>query len=149
MGRKLYPLIKPPVNLGHGRWIISHMKELYEYVSSYMMTSSNGHISAVLALCVGNSPVTGEFLSQKPVTRSFDVCFDLRLNKRLSKPSRWRWFETPSPSLTMEAKGVPDYPEQRGGWVKHIQRIMHKISTLFILVVVRTGTCLLISSMIT
>ena len=33
----------------------------------------------------GNSPVTGEFPSQRPVTRSFDVCFDLRLNKRLSK----------------------------------------------------------------
>ena len=39
--------------------------------------------SALLALCVGNSPVTGEFPSQRPVTRSFDVFFDLRLNKRL------------------------------------------------------------------
>ena len=51
--------------------------------------------SALLALCVGNSPVTGEFPSQRPVTRSLDVFFDLRLNKRLSKqPRRW-WFETP------------------------------------------------------
>ena len=33
------------------------------------------------------------------VTRSFDVFFDLRLNKRLSKQSRRRWFETPSRSL--------------------------------------------------
>ena len=41
--------------------------------------------SALLALCAGNSPVTGEFPSQRPVTRSFDVFFDLRLNKRLSK----------------------------------------------------------------
>ena len=41
--------------------------------------------SASLALCARNSPVTGEFPSQKPVTRSFDVFFDLRLNKRLSK----------------------------------------------------------------
>ena len=39
--------------------------------------------SALLALCEGNSPVSGEFPSQKPVTRSFDVFFDLRL-KRLS-----------------------------------------------------------------
>ena len=31
-----------------------------------------------------------------PVTRSFDVFFDLRLNKRLSKQSWGRWFETPS-----------------------------------------------------
>ena len=41
--------------------------------------------SALLALCEGNSPVTGEFPSQRPVTRSFDVFFKLRLNKRLSK----------------------------------------------------------------
>ena len=41
--------------------------------------------SALLALCAGNSPVTGEFPAQRPVTRSFDVFFDLRLNKRLGK----------------------------------------------------------------
>ena len=29
--------------------------------------------SALLALCVGNSPMTGEFPSQTPITRSFDV----------------------------------------------------------------------------
>ena len=32
-----------------------------------------------MALCVGNSPVTGELPSQRPVTWSFDVFFDLRL----------------------------------------------------------------------
>ena len=47
--------------------------------------------SALLALCAGNSPVAGEFPAQKPVTRSFDVFFDLRLNKRLSKQS-WGWW---------------------------------------------------------
>ena len=36
-------------------------------------------VSALLALCVGNSPVTGEFPSQRPVTRSFNVFFDLCL----------------------------------------------------------------------
>ena len=44
--------------------------------------------SALLAICAGNSPGTGEFPAQRPVTRSFDVFFDhvdLRLNKRLSK----------------------------------------------------------------
>ena len=41
--------------------------------------------SALLAICAGNSPVTAEFLAQRPVTRSFDVFFDLLLNKRLSK----------------------------------------------------------------
>ena len=33
---------------------------------------------------------------QRPVTRSFDVFFDLRLNKRLRKQSWGWWFETPS-----------------------------------------------------
>ena len=55
--------------------------------------------SASLAFCAGNSPVTGEFPTQRPVTRSFDVFFDLRLNKRLSKQSWGWWFETPSRSL--------------------------------------------------
>ena len=36
--------------------------------------------SALLAICAVNSPVPGEFTVQRPVTRSFDVCFDLRLN---------------------------------------------------------------------
>ena len=55
--------------------------------------------SALLALCAWNSPVTGEFPSQRPVTRTFDDFFDLRLIKRLSKRSRRWWFETPSWSL--------------------------------------------------
>ena len=54
--------------------------------------------SALLAFC-GNSPVTDESPAQRPVTRSFCVFFDLRLNKRLSKQSRGWWFETPSCSL--------------------------------------------------
>ena len=51
--------------------------------------------SALLALCEGNSPNTGEFPSQKPVTWIFDVFSDLRLNIRLSTQSRRRWFQTP------------------------------------------------------
>ena len=43
--------------------------------------------SGLLALCVGNSPVTGEFPSRKPVTWGFDVLFDRDLNKLLSKQS--------------------------------------------------------------
>ena len=55
--------------------------------------------SALLALCAANSPVPGEFPAQRPVTRSFDVFFDLRPIKQLSKQSlRW-WFEMPSGSL--------------------------------------------------
>ena len=32
--------------------------------------------SALLAFCAGNSPFTGEFPTQRPVMRSFDVFFD-------------------------------------------------------------------------
>ena len=53
-----------------------------------------GTFSALLAFCAGNSPVSGEFPVQSPLTRSFDVFFDLRLNKRLSKQSWGWWFET-------------------------------------------------------
>ena len=52
--------------------------------------------SALLAICAGNSPVPGEFPTQRPVTRSFDVYFDLHPNKRLSKQSRGWWYETQS-----------------------------------------------------
>ena len=55
--------------------------------------------SALLAICAGNSPVPGEFPTQRPVTRSFDAFFDRRLNKRLSKQSWAWWFETPSRPL--------------------------------------------------
>ena len=55
--------------------------------------------SALLALCAGNSPVTDEVPSQRPLTRSFDIFFDLLLNKRLRKQSRRWWFERPSHSL--------------------------------------------------
>ena len=57
--------------------------------------------SALLALCAGNSPVTG----QRPVTLSFDVSFDLCPNKRLSKQSWGWWFETPSRLLWRHCNG--------------------------------------------
>ena len=56
--------------------------------------------SALLAICAGNSPVAGEFPTQRPVTWSFDVFFDLRLNKRLSKQWWGWWFETLSHIMT-------------------------------------------------
>ena len=54
-----------------------------------MMTSSNEIFSALLALCEGNPSVADGFLSQR--TRSFDVFFDMRLNK-LRKQSRRGYF---------------------------------------------------------
>ena len=55
--------------------------------------------SALLAIYAGNSPVSGEFPAQRPATRCFDVFFDQRPNKRLSKQSWSWWFETHSPPL--------------------------------------------------
>ena len=63
--------------------------------------------SVLLAICVGNSPVTREFPAQRPVMRSFDVFLDLRLNKRLSKQLWGRWFETLSHPLWPHCNGCP------------------------------------------
>ena len=63
------------------------------------MTSSNGNIFRVTGPLCGEFTGPGEFPTQRPVTRSFHVFFDLRLNKRLSKQSRGWWFETLSHPL--------------------------------------------------
>ena len=79
----------------HQAQLVWHPKQK----GSNMMTSSNGNIFRV------TGPLCGEFTDlrwnplTKPVTRSFDVVFDLRLDKRLSKQSWGWWFETPSCSL--------------------------------------------------
>ena len=81
---KCYILMVPSHHLNRCGHIISWWRQEMET------------FSALLALCAGNSRVAGEFPAQRPVTRSFDVFVDLRLNKRLSKQSRGWWFETPS-----------------------------------------------------
>ena len=55
--------------------------------------------SVLLPFCAGNSPIPGEFPTQRPLTWSFDVFFDLRPDKRLSKQPWCWWFETPPWSL--------------------------------------------------
>ena len=74
--------------------------------------------SALLALCAGNSPVTGEFPTQTPVTRSFDVFFDLRLNKQLSNQSWGWWFETLSCPLSRQ------YNDKSATTIKHVQPVL-------------------------
>ena len=69
-----------------------------EFVQPNLPVEENLILLLTWAL-IWNSQVTGEFPAQKPVTWSFDVFFDLRLNKRLSKQSWGWWFETPSRSL--------------------------------------------------
>ena len=91
------PLLNYLINHGQGqgyrRWFVSwwcHQMETF---------------SALLALYAGNSPVTVEFPAQRPVMRSFDLLFDFRLNKRLSKESWCWWFETPSCPLWRHCNG--------------------------------------------
>ena len=76
------------------------VQELRDHISSFSWWRHQMEtFSALLALCAVNSPVTGEFPPQRPVTQAFDVFFDLRPNKRLNKQSWCWWFETPSCSL--------------------------------------------------
>ena len=77
----------------------------HKIISFRMMTSSNRNIFRVTGHLCGISPVTGEFPAQRPMTRSFDVFFDLCLNERLSKQWRGWWFETPSCPLLRHCNG--------------------------------------------
>ena len=76
--------------------------------------------SALQAICVGNPSVTGEFSSQRSVTRIFGVFFALRLHKRLSKQSRRWWFKTPSCPLLRHRNvfgGNISASVNRNGWI--------------------------------
>ena len=94
-----------------------------------MMTSSNGYIFRVTGPLCGEFTGSGEFPTQKPVTRSFDVFFGLRLNKRLSKQPWGWWFETLSWSLwrqydvtqTMPAFGIEGTLTPNAGIVRLIK----------------------------
>ena len=62
--------------------------------------------STLYALCTGNSPVKGEFHSQRPVTRSFDISLICAwINGRVNKSWGW-WFETRSRSLWRHCYGI-------------------------------------------
>ena len=78
-----------------------------------MMTSSNGNIFRVTGPLCGEFTGPGEFLAQRPVTRSFDAFFDLRPNKRLSKQLGGWWFETQSWSLWRHCNDL-SHESQRG-----------------------------------
>ena len=80
-------------------WLIDHSKMLQVIVLLLKWRHQAETFSALQAIVTGNSPVTGEFPSQRLFTRSVDVFFDIRPNKRLSKQSWGWWFETPSHSL--------------------------------------------------
>ena len=88
----------------------THTRQLAEILSyerqNVMMTSSNGNIFRVTGPLCGEFTGPGEFPAQRPVTRGFDVCFDLRLNKRLSKQPWGWWFEAPSWLLWRQCNGI-------------------------------------------
>ena len=73
------------------------------------MTSSNGNIFRVTDPLCGEFTGPGEFPTERPVTRSFDVFFDLRPNKRLSKQWRGWWFETLSRPFWRHRNGLTPY----------------------------------------
>ena len=81
---------------GHRAIAPEHMKYIqnirinWSYKSNKSCSQNKTKHNKGMSICAGNSPVTGEFPSQKPVTRNFDVLFDLHLNKRLSKQP-WGW----------------------------------------------------------
>ena len=68
-----------------------------------MMKASDGNIFRVTGPFCGE--FTGEFPAQRLVTRSFDVFFDLLLNKQFSKQSWGWWVETLSQSLWRHSNG--------------------------------------------
>ena len=86
----LYPddkLMSPDLTTGQGLWVLLMGPTLFDTCFWHHddIIHQMETFSMLLTICVGNSSVIGEFPAQSPVTRSFDVFFDLRLNKRLSK----------------------------------------------------------------
>ena len=76
-------------------WGETNRDVLNAWSNSYiMMTSSNGNIFRVTGHLCGEFTGLRWSPRKRPVTRSFDIFFDLRLNKRLSKQSWCWWFET-------------------------------------------------------
>ena len=88
-------------------------------------------LSALLAICAGNSPVPSKFPAQRVVTRSFDVFFDLRLNKRLSKQSWGWWFETPSRPLWRHRNAYTDCARRKSSHLNDLSDILVVILFLF------------------
>ena len=110
------------VNLCNLPWTINNisyvLNEPYRgFQTQYIPVSSAHFLKAwwrhqmktflvLLPYCAAISPVPGEFTSQRPVARSFDVFFDLRPNTQVSKQS-WGWLsETPSSSLWRQCNGL-------------------------------------------
>ena len=77
-----------PYLISNGASIVNSVERNGHQIAVIMMTSSNGNIFRVTGPLCGEFTGPGEFPTQRPVTRSFDVFFDRRLNKRSSKQPR-------------------------------------------------------------
>ena len=105
--RKMFPFDDVIMSSPHGDNTLSHDISPLTLTSVIMPDAKvnpwwRHQMEAFPALL--ESPVTGEFPSQRPVTRNFDVFFDLHLNKWSSKQSCGWYFETPSHSLWRHGK---------------------------------------------
>ena len=99
LSRSCLYLLQPPTKISSIYIFFCLYKSAVTIFGHSMMTSSIRNIFLVTVHLCGEFTVRLWIPAQRPVTRSFDVFLDLRLNKRLSKP-RWCWrFETPSRPL--------------------------------------------------
>ena len=87
------------------KYVVTYSVSMWQPETKRESTKTWNHFPHYWPLVRGihRSPVHSP--NKWPVTRSFDVFFDLRLNKRLIKPSRHWWFETPSRSLWCHCNG--------------------------------------------
>ena len=100
-----------------------------------IITSSNGNIFRVTVICVGNTPVTGEFPWQRD-NNAEPWCFlVVSRNKLLNKHSIYQWFQTPW--LSFDVAVMPNATEATQtdwSWIdphqgtknKHCTNWMHK-----------------------
>ena len=132
------------INVGSGNGLLpTGANPMLTYISKVQWQQSEGNLtnnlswwrhqmetfSAILVLCEGNPPAIGGFPLPRPVTRNFDVFFDLRLNIRLSKQSRRLWLETSSCSLWRHCLHVmPIFRGPGASELKHFVKMDSKIT---------------------
>ena len=102
--------------------ILSYIRQCFSWWRHQMEP-----FSTLLALCAGNSPVTGEFPSQRPVTRSFRAFFDLCLKKPVEQTIATWWFEAQTRSLWCHCNVHGQQSKDRPGASEVILEYMGKI----------------------
>ena len=97
------------------------------FVPSAARSSLRWNEKAARGSDLNQTTVPGEFPTQRPVTRSYDVFFDLHPNKRLSKQWRGWWFETLSCPLWRQSLKHPNDPGDKARcFTKFVSDVMEK-----------------------